>query len=141
MAYEGGEIMNPIYMLYAKELGDIGTKIGQISNDIGDAARSKDKSLTGLSIIRAKYQDGLEGFKHCKERLSSVIPPSIISGEHSEFIESLDLFIKGTELSVNAVDLTTLTQDDAAIEKGGIMQKQAEMMAIDIADRIVKKLQ
>jgi hypothetical protein len=111
--------MNQEIMQYSLRLDHIGDLIIEISNLIG----KKDET-----VLKA-----IENYHYACDALSEVKTPSVITEEHRQLVNRLNLWIKTTELLNSA---KTKEEFDKAL----VYQKQEEQRLITVTETITKKL-
>lgn len=131
--------MNNSYFVYAKKLDDIGNKIISISKKF-IAKQPDTKSIKGLKLTYAICLESIDGYRICKDALANVIPPAKVKKEHEDLINTMQLFIDGTEDMFRSIDLENSTVNEELMEQGYSRQKFAETIIAQITNIVSAKL-
>ncbi|MFS0858321.1 hypothetical protein [Paenibacillus taichungensis] len=132
--------MKEEYSKYAQEFSAIGTQIRHISKRIDEVNRLIATTFETLKHKKDSFSTALNELKECKENMLEMNVPSIVTVEHNDFVNAFDSFIKGTEKTIDAIDLDTLTTNKELFNEGFEQQKKGIDLAEPITNKIAAKL-
>lgn len=132
--------MKEEYSKYTQEFGAIGTQIRDISKRIDEVNRLSATTFETLKHKKDSFSTALNELKECKENMLEMNIPGIVTVEHNDFVNAFDSFIKGTEKTIDAIDLDTLATNKELLNEGFEQQKKGIDLAEPITNKIAVKL-
>lgn len=133
--------MNDNIFYYAKQMGDLGEKISLASKyfpEINPNISEKD-----IRKIKDNYDiclGGIEKFKECQKVLLSIDPPAKVKKEHETIIEMIQMFLDGTEIMFQSINIDNAYVDKKSLEHGLSLQTQGQVNSIKLCNQIADKL-
>jgi ferritin-like metal-binding protein YciE len=131
-------------ILYAREVGYVGTDMKKTANKFGqlsDIFRIKtNKTIEDIVELKKGYEELLEEFKDQERRINNVDVPSLLENEHSELKRAFNRYVKATDQAIRSLDTDSGKVDQELYQQAEREQQQASKEIVIVSNRIVDKI-
>ncbi len=132
--------MNQEELLYAQKICEVEQRLCEISKDVESIDNSMPMSPEKIRKNNLGYMIAVNNYKKCRSELAKIIPPGIVQQEHTDLIETIQMYIAGTELMYKGVCLCSFTINEALIKEGALFEEQGKLHSAWLAEAIANKL-